>query len=89
VQIALASANRDERQFIEAADWNPRRERAAMVTFGLGLHGCLGMQLARLEMEVLAERLLERCGVPSLMGGSAIKIEGLTFRRPNFLPVSF
>lgn len=55
--LMLGSANRDQHQFDDPdrADWarTPNRHMA----FGVGIHRCLGMHLARLELVVALEEL--------------------------------
>jgi cytochrome P450 len=55
-----ASANRDERVFADAMTFDVRRDPNPHVGFGHGLHHCLGANLARLELRVMFESLLER-----------------------------
>lgn len=62
IMLALnASANRDERQFGDTADdFDIRRKINRHVSFGFGIHFCLGAALARLEGRVALEELLKR-----------------------------
>lgn len=55
----LGSANRDERQFDRADEFDPRRNRDDHVAFGFGNHFCLGASLARLEARLILEVLLD------------------------------
>jgi cytochrome P450 len=54
-----ASANRDERQFTDPDRFDIHR-RANHLSFGQGLHFCLGSALARLEARVAFEEVLKR-----------------------------
>jgi cytochrome P450 len=56
----VASALRDERQFDEPNRfiWNRPIER--VLSFGHGIHYCIGVHLARMEVQVMIERFLER-----------------------------
>jgi cytochrome P450 len=56
----LASANRDEREYVDPDDfvWNRRIER--LLAFGRGQHFCLGAHLARLEITILVTEWLKR-----------------------------
>lgn len=56
----VGAANRDERVFPDPDLFDIHRERAAHVTFGYGIHTCIGNVLARLEGRVVFEELLKR-----------------------------
>lgn len=60
VFIALSSANRDSKEFIEPDSFDITREANNHLTFGKGVHFCLGAPLARLEGEIAISALLER-----------------------------
>jgi cytochrome P450 PksS len=77
VFAALASANRDDRQFINPDALDITREPNKHLSFGLGPHYCLGAPLARLEGQVAIATLLAR--VPQLR--LAVATESLRWRR--------
>ena len=56
----LASANRDERQFEDADRFDIHRDLGQHVTFGYGVHFCLGAALARLEARIALDEVLNR-----------------------------
>ncbi len=58
--ISYASANRDERQWVDADVFDITRNSAGHVAFGFGDHACAGMGLARLEGAAVLEALVER-----------------------------
>jgi cytochrome P450 PksS len=60
VFAAIASANRDERQFDNPDELDLGREPNRHVAFGLGVHYCLGAPLARLEGQIAIPSLLRR-----------------------------
>ena len=60
VVVWEGSANRDERAFEHADEFDITRSPNPHVGFGHGLHFCLGASLARLEIRVLFEELLPR-----------------------------
>jgi cytochrome P450 len=63
------------------------------MSFGVGVHMCLGMHLARMEMAKAIDRLIERC--PNLrldedaVARDDVHIHGENFRSPTSLPVLF
>jgi cytochrome P450 len=59
VFLMLASANRDPRAFDEPDFLRLERTPNAHVTFGYGIHFCIGAPLARLEGQLAFPRLLE------------------------------
>lgn len=59
--LAWASANRDERVWTDADAIDIDREQMRKhLTFGYGVHGCLGRELARMEIRMVVEALLRR-----------------------------
>lgn len=61
VFLALASANRDEHQFVDPDVLDITREPNKHVSFGWGAHYCIGAPLARLEGQIAINTLLDRC----------------------------
>jgi cytochrome P450 family 142 subfamily A polypeptide 1 len=60
VLLLYPSANRDEAVFEEPFHFDLRRTPNEHVAFGFGPHFCLGASLARLELRVVLEVLLDR-----------------------------
>ncbi|MBT2457719.1 cytochrome P450 [Streptomyces sp. ISL-86] len=60
VVVALTSANRDESQFPDAGSLDIHRQAGANLSFGHGIHYCVGAQLARLEAHIAFDRLIDR-----------------------------
>lgn len=59
--ISFTSANRDADQFPDPDRFDVRRANSRKhLTFGHGIHVCLGAPLARLEMRIMLEELMRR-----------------------------
>lgn len=60
VALNYASANRDQAQFTDADTFDVARRPNRHLTFGHGIHKCVGAPLARLELTVVIQELLRR-----------------------------
>ena len=60
ILLLMASANRDPRRYDNPDVFDIHREDVSHLTFGFGLHYCLGANLARLEGRVALDELLKR-----------------------------
>ncbi|MGG2937951.1 cytochrome P450 [Bacillus pacificus] len=56
----VGSANRDSYQFTDGDSFNIYRGRNPHLTFGHGIHFCLGAPLARLEAKIVLTELIKR-----------------------------
>jgi cytochrome P450 len=58
--MSWASANRDERKWEDPDRFDIRRRNADHMGFGHGVHSCVGMHLAKMEITALLRALLKR-----------------------------
>lgn len=59
VYVGWAAANRDPQMFDNPASLDIDRPNPRHMSFGFGIHNCPGAPLARMELRLLAEELLE------------------------------
>ncbi len=83
--VLLAAANRDPRQFPEPGTFDVARTPNEHLSFGEGIHFCLGAPLARLEGQVAIGAVLERFPrlrlpepLPPLRYRGTLALRGLT-----------
>jgi hypothetical protein len=60
VLMFLAAANRDPRRWERADEFDVKRRATGHMTFGTGIHGCVGQAVARLEAEAVFAALAKR-----------------------------
>ncbi len=88
--VMIAAANRDPRVFDDPAVMNfSRRNIDRMAVFGPGFHHCVGHYLARVELECLYRRLVQR--FPTMQADTSDLVFQLNpvFRGLEALPVRF
>jgi cytochrome P450 len=84
----MNSANRDPEAFEDAERFDIGRVHNPHVTFGHGIHFCLGAPLARLEAQIAAIRLTERLPHIRLSGGDPEWHDSLILRGVKSLPIA-
>ncbi len=62
VHLCIGAANRDPAQFPDPDRLDIRRSPNRNLAFGLGIHACAGMSLARMEARIAIGRLIKRFG---------------------------
>lgn len=88
VGLLLGSANRDGAKFPEADAFQPARSPNQHVSFGAGIHFCVGAPLARLEMQTALSVLFRR--LPGLrLHGAARYRDTWHFHALESLPVAW
>jgi cytochrome P450 len=81
------SANRDEDVFANADRFDVAREPNRHVAFGVGHHHCIGQIVARLELSILLEQLLDR-GIRFRLAGPVERLRSNFMLGIKHLPVS-
>lgn len=92
VLVSFASANRDAEQHGDAAeDFDITRKQKRHLSFGHGVHFCLGAPLARMEMQVALPALFERFPDLDLAAdpASIAPVASIFTNCPTELPVTF
>ena len=88
VLFAITGANRDPAVFPDPDRFDLDRERKEGLSFGRGVKSCPGMHLARRNMQVGLEVLLERLPGLDLLDMDAARPRRAVLRSPNALRVS-
>jgi cytochrome P450 len=87
VLLLTGSAGRDERHFADPDRFDIHRTIDHHVSFGYGIHFCLGAALARLEGRVALEEVLRRFPAWTVDKGNAVALHTSTVRGYSKLPV--
>jgi cytochrome P450 len=80
VSVSPVAANRDERRFEHPADFDITRDAYGHLGFGHGIHGCVGQQVARLEIREAITQLI--AGLPGLYLVEAEQTKPMPFAHP-------
>ena len=89
IGLLLGAANHDPAQFEAPDRLDLGRADNRHLSFGHGVHFCLGAPLARLEGQVVLGALLERFPRLALAPGELVWRPGFLFRGVEALPVGF
>jgi cytochrome P450 len=88
VMTLLGAANRDPRRFTSPETLDLRRDEGQPMSFGSGIHYCLGAALARVEGQVCFGRLLTRFKQVEPGEGGIEHRDSITLRGLTRLPVA-
>jgi cytochrome P450 len=80
VLLLTGSAGRDEREYPDADRFDVRREFRQHVSFGYGIHYCVGANLARVEGRIAIEETLKRVPTWELVPGGTVRQHTSTVR---------
>lgn len=88
--LLMGSANRDESRFENGEDFDISRSNARdHLSFGFGIHYCLGNMLAKLQAKIALEELTSALPDLQLLDGEHISFrKNLSFRVPEQINVS-
>jgi 4-methoxybenzoate monooxygenase (O-demethylating) len=86
VLLFLAAANRDPRRWDNPDTFDVKRRATGHMTFGTGIHGCVGQAVARLESEAILGALTKRVVSFELTGEPQLRLNN-TLRGLDSLPL--
>lgn len=90
IMLLFESANFDEAVFDEPDRFDIQRNPNSHLAFGFGTHFCMGNQLARLELSLMTERVLQRLPDLRLAEGAEVPLRPANFvSGPVSMPVVF
>jgi cytochrome P450 len=85
VVVLFGAANRDPDRWENPHEFDIFRERTQHLGFGFGMHSCLGLNLARLEVEVYLNRMLDL--IPEWELADDANLGTYFYGRGSYLPV--
>jgi cytochrome P450 len=88
IVLLIGAGNRDPARFTDPDRLDVRRADVRPLSFGHGIHYCLGAQLARLETAIALERLLMRFPGLARGRGDVVWGDNTVLRGPRRLPLS-
>jgi cytochrome P450 len=88
IMVLLGSANRDPEVFSEPDRLDLTRQEANHISFGRGIHHCLGASLARLEGRLTFEAIMERFADIRMQTDRPVFRDNIILRGLEVLPVS-
>ena len=89
VALVLGAGNRDPRRYKDPDRLDVTRTAHDHLSFGHGIHYCLGGTLALAETEIAVSRLLSRAGDLRLQESELVWVDSNNFRFLRSLPITF
>ena len=91
ILLLMGSGNRDETVFAHGETFDIGRDNARThLSFGYGIHFCLGFQLAKLEFGIMLRQLTARFPDLRLTGDGAIDyLPNVSFRVPSKVEITW
>jgi cytochrome P450 len=90
VLFCLAAANRDPRIFTNPDSFDLSRKMTNTLAFGTGPHTCIGLNLAKLELQIALEHLVPHINTMSIPGIHELNwCKTYLFRGLKSLPINF
>jgi len=87
LHVLIGSGNRDERQFAEPDQLDIGRSGSRVLSFGHGIHTCLGAVLARIEAQIVFTALAQRYPDFEVDTARVERTNSIAFRGVRCLPV--
>jgi cytochrome P450 len=88
VLLNFPAGNRDPVKFDDADEVIIDRQKNRHFAFGIGIHRCLGSNVARMEMKVAIEPWRDRCPTFELAEEAEVRWGGAQGRGPREVPVT-
>jgi cytochrome P450 len=89
VFMMWGSGNRDERFWSDPDTFNFRRDKVKKhLTFGHGIHACIGRELARMEIRIVISKLLDKTSKMKIVGPTPYEAS-IFARTLTSLPLAF
>jgi cytochrome P450 len=90
IVVIMASAGRDPREYLDPDVFDVERSIERTLTFGFGIHLCMGASLARMEGRIVIEEMLKRFPTWEVDWANAEIVHlGSAIRGYRTLPITF
>ncbi|MFD9698250.1 cytochrome P450 [Lentzea sp. NPDC059081] len=80
VALVLGAGNRDPKRYTDPDRLDVTRKAHDQLSFGHGIHYCLGASLALAEIEIAVSRLLQRFSSIELLDDAPVWLDSINFR---------